>query len=269
MDLFTRRDLLRSAIVLSTFSSVPTRLRSSLDLLFNGHPANSTDVTPGVAREHLLFDFDWRFVLGSASDPAKDLGFGNSQDAFSKSGSFEFARWGFDDSSWHSLELPRDWGVELPFVHDESLQGNGYKPLGRHYPDTSVGWYRRRFDIPKEDLGRRIVVEFDGAFRTAIVFVNGYFIGRNENGYVPFRFEVSDFLNYGGRNCITVRMDTSFGDGWFYEGAGIYRHVWLLKTEAIHLARWESYIRTDFKRISATLSDSITILTKIQTGHER
>ncbi len=90
-------------------------------------------------------------------------------------------------------------------------------------------------------------MEFDGAFRSALVFLNGYFIGRNDNGYAPFRFDVSDFLNYGGKNYLVVRMDASFGDGWFYEGAGIYRHVWLTKTDALHLGNWESTVRTSVK----------------------
>jgi len=59
---------------------------------------------------------------------------------------------------WRSLDLPHDWAAELPFVHDESLQSHGYKPLGRKYPENSIGWYRRAFDIPATDAGRRIVV---------------------------------------------------------------------------------------------------------------
>ena len=95
------------------------------------------------------------------------------------------------------------------------------------------------------DIGRRIAVEFDGAFRSVLVFVNGCFIGRNDNGYAPFAFDLTDFLNYGARNCITLRVDASFGDGWFYEGAGIYRHVWLTKTDALHLGKWESWARPE------------------------
>jgi beta-galactosidase len=121
---------------------------------------------------------------------------------------------------------------------------HGFKPLGRRYPETSVGWYRREFDIPASDLGRRITVEFDGAFRSVLVFVNGCFIGRNDNGYAPFSFDITDFLSYGAKNYITVRVDASFGDGWFYEGAGIYRHVWLTKSDALHLGKWESTVRT-------------------------
>ena len=97
--------------------------------------------------------------------------------------------------------------------------------------------------FPLADAGRRIWVEFDGAFRDVLVFVNGCFIGRNDNGYAPFRFDLTDFLAYGAKNYIVARVDASFGDGWFYEGAGIYRHVWLTKTDAVHLGKWESTVR--------------------------
>ena len=154
---------------------------------------------------------------------------------------------GFDDSKWRSLNLPHDWAVELPFVWDDSLRSHGYKPLGRRYPETSVGWYRREFDIPASDAGRRIAVEFDGAFRDVLVFVNGCFIGRNDNGYAPFRFDITDFLAVGAKNCIVVRVDASYGDGWFYEGAGIYRHVWLTKTDALHLGQVGELVRAELK----------------------
>ncbi len=91
--------------------------------------------------------------------------------------------------------------------------------------------------------GRRVNLEFDGAFRDVLLFVNGCFIGRNDNGYAPFRFDITDFLAIGAKNCIVARVDASFGDGWFYEGAGIYRHVWLTKTDALHLGEWESTVR--------------------------
>ena len=86
------------------------------------------------------------------------------------------------------------------------------------------------------------------------MFVNGCFIGRNDNGYAPFRFDLTDFLAYGKKNYIVARVDASFGDGWFYEGAGIYRHVWLTKTDALHLGKWESYVRSETAGNSATLT---------------
>ena len=116
-----------------------------------------------------------------------------------------------------------------------------------------MGWYRRTFEIPASDLGRRISIEFDGAFRDVQVFVNGCFIGRNNNGYAPFRFDVTDFLAYGAKNYVVARVDASFGDGWFYEGAGIYRHVWLTKTDALHLGKWETTVRTEVSGRSAHL----------------
>ena len=246
----TRRDLLHSALVLSGSTLLSGTAARAHALLAN-YPAE--DMPAVGPRERLLLDFGWKFFQGHASDPLRDLGFGKGQGDFAKSGEFEFATAKFDDSKWRALDLPHDWAVELPFVRDEEQQSHGYKPLGRRYPETSIGWYRRTFDIPKEDSTRRITIEFDGAFRSALVFLNGYFIGRNDNGYAPFRFDVTDFLNYSGKNFLVVRMDASFGDGWFYEGAGIYRHVWLTKTDALHLAHWESYVRPAANGTAATL----------------
>lgn len=207
-----------------------------------------------VPREQLLFDFGWKFTLGNADDPTRDLNLGLGQRDFGKQGYLIFSRPEFDDAEWRAVNLPHDWAVELPFVHDDLTRGHGYKPLGRRFPENSVGWYRREFEIPASDLGRRIVVEFDGVFRDVMVFANGCYIGRNDEGYTQFRFDLTDFIHYGQRNCITVRVEASYGEGWFYEGAGIYRHVWLLKTDPVHLGRWDSTVRTAIQGNSATLS---------------
>jgi beta-galactosidase len=217
--------------------------------------AASAEALAAIApREQLLFDFGWKFQFGHGTDPARDLGFGIGQGDFAKTGDFGFAKAKFDDSKWRTLNLPHDWAVELPFVNDDIQNSHGFKPVGRRYPETSVGWYRHEFDIPASDLGRRISVEFDGAFRSVLIFVNGCFIGRNDNGYAPFRFDLTDFLSYGQKNYIVARVDASFGDGWFYEGAGIYRHVWLTKTDALHLGKWESTVRTAVNGNAATLT---------------
>jgi beta-galactosidase len=263
MSSISRRDLLSSGVAL-TASSVLARhawarvAAAMTDSLSEG----SAQALPAVApREQLLFDFGWKFSFGHGADPTRDLNYGFGQGDFAKTGDFHFAKAGFDDSKWRTLNLPHDWALELPFVHDDAksngespMQSHGYKPLGRRYPETSVGWYRREFDVAAGDLGRRIAVEFDGVFRSVLVFVNGCFIGRNDNGYAPFRFDVSDFLAYGAKNYIAVRVDASFGDGWFYEGAGIYRHVWLTKTDALHLGRWDSTVRVAVNGDSATLT---------------
>lgn len=255
MSPVTRRDLLRSGLSVSALTLVGGSVERAHALLAKYGGGPSSDASGAVApRERLLLDFNWKFFQGNADDPRRDLGFGMGQGDFAKSGEFEFSTAKFDDSKWRSLNLPHDWAVELPFVWDEEQQSHGYKPLGRRYPETSIGWYRRTFDLPQQDSNRRISVEFDGAFRSALVFLNGYFIGRNDNGYAPFCFDITDFANFGGKNFLMVRMDASFGDGWFYEGAGIYRHVWLTKTDPLHLGRWETYIRPTVKGSSASIA---------------
>jgi len=262
----SRRNLLSSGLAASAYC-LTSRLAWARALAFHegqspeGAAARNDSAAP---REQLLFDFGWKFVLGDGNDPVKDMGYGFGQNDFSKTGEFAFAKAGFDDSKWHPLDLPHDWAVELPFVHDDAgngdnqLRSHGFKPLGRRYPETSVGWYRREFDVPASDRGRRIWIEFDGAFRDTQVFVNGCTIGGNENGYAPFRFDLTDFLSYGAKNSIAVRVDACYGEGWFYEGAGIYRHVWLCKMDALHLGRWESTVRPtlsgDLDTLAATLS---------------
>ena len=254
----TRRALLRTGLAVSAASLVSDFAIAHANALFSNSPGFAfQEASAAVApREQFLFDFGWKFHLGSDSDALRDFDFdfGKGQSRFATTGAFAFATDVLDDSKWRSLNLPHDWAVELPFVDDESLKNRGYKPLGDKYPDSSVGWYRRTFDIPTSDAGRRIFLEFDGAFRNALVFVNGCFIGRNDNGYVPFRFDLSDFLYYGEKNFLVVRVDASFGDGWFYEGAGIYRHVWLAKTDPIHLGKWESYVRTDVESSTTTVT---------------
>ncbi len=263
MTHIARRDLLAAGLAVSAAALLHRTAQAAA--MADGPAPSAAAVAALAPREQLLFDFGWSFTFGHGTDPAKDLGFGYGQGDFAKTGDFKFSKTGFEEAkTWRAVNLPHDWAVELPFVQDDALQSHGYKPLGRRYPETSVGWYRREFDIPKNDVGRRIWIEFDGAFRDVLVFVNGCFIGRNTNGYAPFRFDVTDFLAYGGKNVIALRVDASFGDGWFYEGAGVYRHLWLLKTDAVHLERWESVVRPTVGSDAATL-DLATIV--VNTGN--
>ncbi len=265
MSDWTRRDLLRSGAILTAGTMLPHSSLARAKALLAVDAASRAGViaaTPDIdlsPREKLLLDFNWRFCFGHGSDPAKDLRFGYSGDDFAKTAEFGFAKPGFDDSKWRALNLPHDWAVELPFVNDPDLLPHGFKPLGRRYPETSVGWYRRTFDVPASDLSRRIFVDFDGAFRSALVFCNGAFVGRNDNGYAPFSFDLTDFIFYGAKNAITVRMDAQFGDGWFYEGAGIYRHVWLRKFDALHLGQWDTVVRTEMQGSDAVLKLSTIV----------
>jgi beta-galactosidase len=155
MPNLTRREVLRSGIGVSGAAMLS---RSAFARVHDVLQAVESDAAlPAIApREKLLADFGWKFKLGNADDFVKDLNFGKDQGDFAKTGEFDFAKAGFDDSAWRSLNLPHDWAVELPFVWDDDLKSHGYKPLGRKYPASSVGWYRRSFDLPASDAGRRI-----------------------------------------------------------------------------------------------------------------
>jgi beta-galactosidase len=225
--------------------------------------AAGLDAPAGLGgRERLLLDFGWRFHLGHASDPEKDFGYGGtSAGNFQKTGNFLPAgSASFDDSDWSGVDLPHDWAVELPFTNDPELQSKGFHPLGRRYPETSVGWYRRAFELPVEDAGKRLTIEFDGAYREALVVLNGFYVGRHSGGYDPFGFDVTDFASPGQPNVLLVRVDATQTDGWFYEGAGLYRHVWLVKTHPVHVGRWGTFVRSEIRPDGATLS----VLTEVE-----
>jgi beta-galactosidase len=189
-------------------------------------------------RERLSLDNDWRFHLGDDWPNALRL------DKAGASGGPAAASFG--DASWRRLNLPHDWVVELPF--DSHADGShGFKPVGPGFPQNDVGWYRRALDLPKEDAGKRLWLEFDGVFRDAEVFVNGWYMGRHESGYSSFRFDITDVANVGGKNVIAVKVDASKVEGWFYEGAGIYRHVWLEKTGPLAIAPDGIFVYSKFE----------------------
>jgi len=211
-------------------------------------------------RERLLMDFDWRFAFGNANDPARDFDPGSSFFSYlAKAGNGSGgAATDFDDRGWRTVNLPHDWAVALPFS-DHASGSHGYKALGRSFPENSVGWYRKTFSIPTSDLGKHITVEFDGVFRDSQVWVNGFYLGRESSGYTGFTYDLTDYLNYGGNNTIAVRVDASLEEGWFYEGAGIYRHVWLVKTAPLHVAKWGTFVSTAVKDNSADVTARVTV----------
>jgi beta-galactosidase len=215
--------------------------------------AGAASASPGTAegRERLLLDFGWRFHFGHASDAAQDFNFRGN---FSKTGNFgPVSTLLFDDSDWKAVDLPHDWAIELPFQNDPALSSKGFYPLGRTYPATSIGWYRRIFELPASDAGRRITIEFDAAYREATVIFNGFYIGRHIGGYDPFSFDVTDFATPGARNVLLVRVNATESDGWFYEGAGLYRHVWLVKTAPVHVKKWGTFARSEVRPGEATV----------------
>src|SRR6476646_3492501 len=136
-------------------------------------------------RERLSLDRNWRFALGHAADPSRDFEFSRDRSLVKAGEARGAAGVTFDDSGWRVLDVPHDWAIELPLVNrdDREFCEHGFAAIGPHHPDKSVGWYRRTFQIPKSDFGRRIAIEFDGVFRDSVAWVNGHRMGRHESGY--------------------------------------------------------------------------------------
>jgi beta-galactosidase len=215
----------------------------------------STRAQTDSPRQKILLDSGWKFHLGNSWGTGQNLdkaGTGKGPASVS-----------FSDASWRPVNLPHDWAIELPF--DSKADGShGFKALGGGFPDNSVAWYRRHFDTPQSDLGKRIWLQFDGVFRDAVVFVNGWFVGHHESGYSSFRYDITDLVNYGGRNLIAVKVDATQPEGWFYEGAGIYRHVWLVKTSPVSVAPDGTFVRAQFDNNVPEGPAGIHIQTRLQ-----
>lgn len=236
------------------------RARTSLALLFMTVVALAAAAPTSSPRERINIDRDWRFALGHATDASRDFDYGTRYFSyFAKTGFGDGpADPSFDDRGWRQVDVPHDWAVELPFDARGSAS-HGFKAIGRNFPENSVGWYRKTFSVPESDLGRRISVEFDGVFRDSDVWVNGFHCGHEPSGYSSFRYDITDYLNYGGDNVIAVRANATMEEGWFYEGAGIYRHVWLTKTSPVHVAHWGTYVTTEVVDRAATVNARATI----------
>lgn len=197
-------------------------------------------------RERANFDAGWRFAFGHPSDATKDFNHGTGYFSYlAKAGYADGpADPKFDASAWRQLDVPHDWAVEAPFDAKGS-HSHGYKAIGRNFPERRVGWYRKTFTIPAADLGRRVRLEFDGVHRDSQVFVNGFFLGHQLNGSTSFTYDLTDYLNYGGENVVAVRVDVTMEEGWYYEGAGIHRHVWLTKNSPLHVAYHGTFVSSE------------------------
>jgi beta-galactosidase len=210
-------------------------------------------------RERTSLDAGWRFALGHAQDPSRDFGHGTVPFFFAKAGHGDGpAGPKFDDRAWRQVEVPHDWGVEVPFS-PKADANHGSRAIGPGFPENNIGWYRKSLTIPESDRGRRIAVEFDGIFRNAVVWFNGHYLGREHSGYSSSRFDLTDYVNYDGSNTLVVRVDTSTFEGWFYEGAGLYRHVWLTKTDPLHIPQWGTYVTTVLQDRDARVTARATI----------
>ncbi len=162
----------------------------------------------------------------------------------------------FDDSPWRQLNLPHDWGIEGPFRFD--LPGNSGK-----LPWKGIGWYRKHFTVSREDAGKRLTVAFDGAMANSMVYLNGEYVGGWPLGYQGFQLDLTDKIKFGAENVLAVRLDTEkWGSRW-YPGAGIYRHVWLIKTAPVHVGQWGTFVTTP-----EVSPDAATVKVKVDVNND-
>ena len=146
----------------------------------------------------------------------------------------------FDDSSWRRLDLPHDWSIEGDFREDAPAAGTGA------YLPTGIGWYRKSFTLPAAARGQRIALEFDGVYQRSEVLINGTSLGMRPYGFISFSYNLTPHLNPPGKpNHLAVRVDNSLQPNCrWYSGSGIYRHTWLVITDAIHIAPWGVFVST-------------------------
>lgn len=142
----------------------------------------------------------------------------------------------FDDSPWRRLDLPHDWGIEGPFRME--LDGATGK-----LPWVGIGWYRKSFELPKDDEGKRIFLDLDGAMSDARVWLNGRLVGAHPYGYSSFRLELTKHCKFGAANVLAVRLDNKPQSSRWYPGAGLYRNTWLVKTPLVHVKHNGVFVR--------------------------
>jgi beta-galactosidase len=207
-------------------------------------------------RERSSFDADWRFIKGDPEGASNELSYRTIKPWVKANGN-EFIKDGtptprptndletsaayiqpdFNDTGWRKLDLPQDWGAEGPF--NQAYPGETAK-----LPWWGVGWYRKHFDVPASDAGRKIYLDVDGAMSYANVWLNGHYVGGWPYGYSSWEVDLTPYLKFGADNVVAIRLDNPPKSSRWYPGGGIYRNVWLVKTSPIHIGHWGTYITT-------------------------
>ena len=159
------------------------------------------------AQRRMNFDFDWKFMMED---------------------SVQFADREYPDFQWDDVQLPHDWNIRMKF--DQAAGGSAA------YLPGSVGWYRKRFTVPKSEEGKRISILFDGIFQQSDVYINGRHLGFRPYGFCSIEYDLTPYLKTGADNVIAVRVDCTGERPRWYAGSGIYRHTWLQAVNPVHIA---------------------------------
>lgn len=136
----------------------------------------------------------------------------------------------FDDNDWEQIDLPHDFAMRQKPDRDAMIC-QGYRPRG-------IAWYRKRFSMAEEAANKRLFLRFDGIATHADVYLNGMLLCVNRDGFTGFSAEITEMCFLGEQdNVLSVRVDATAFEGWWYEGAGIYRHVWLDMRPKAHILK--------------------------------
>lgn len=189
-------------------------------------------------RQQLLFNADWHFHKGDLPDAEKSA---------------------FNDAGWRTVNLPHDWSIEGPFSQ-EWASGTAYLPGG-------IGWYRKTFSYAPEWKGKQVFIYFDGVYKNSEVWINGHLLGKRPNGFIPFQYELTSYLQ-PGKNTLAVKVDhTTFADSRWYTGSGIYRDVHLTITNPVHIGQWGVAFSTPaVSAASATANIHVAIVNNTKTS---
>ena len=233
---------------------------------------NSIFAANDAPREKLLMDFGWQFHLGDAPDAGTQFDYpefarldknrpdDDKQEAINAplrvdaaavhlGKNVSFVQPTFDASNWRQLNLPHDWAVELPFDRHAPTRTTDSNPSAPISSPTASAGIAARFELPASEKAAATWLEFDGVYRDCSRCLNGVCLGRNVSGYGSFHYDISRVANFGGTNTARrARGREPQFEGWFYEGAGIYRHVWLEKTARSHIARWGIFVTSECQR---------------------
>ncbi len=161
---------------------------------------------------------------------------------------------GFQDTAWRTVHLPHDYVVEGTFAKNEET-GHGSLPRTR-------AWYRKSFTPPNDWQGKSVWVQFDGVYRNSDVYLNGGKLGHQNSGYIGFRYKLNGLLRFGQTNVLAVRVDPRQDEGWWYEGGGIYRHVWINVADPIHVDPNGIFVKTE------RAGDSVRVIISTQLHND-
>ncbi|MCX2452589.1 DUF4982 domain-containing protein [Pedobacter sp. PLR] len=161
----------------------------------------------------------------------------------------------YNDSKWQRVTVPHDWAIYGPFSANNDKQHvaitqDGQKEASEHagrtggLPFVGVGWYRNKFVLPAFSAGKKATIIFDGAMSNATVYLNGKKVGYWPYGYNTFHFDITEFLEPGKENTLAVRLENFPESSRWYPGAGLYRNVHVLVTEAAHIPVWGTQLTT-------------------------